>query len=85
MNHEEDDQITTIKLFKKVFENKDGEAVLEQLMGNCHVLDGTFSEDPYKMYYNEGRRSVIFEILTMINTDVIKYRKMLESMANPEE
>jgi len=30
MNHEEDDQITTIKLFKKVFENKDGEAVLEQ-------------------------------------------------------
>jgi len=54
-------------------------------MGNCHVLDGTFSEDPYKMYYNEGRRSVIFEILTMINTDVIKYRKMLESMANPEE
>jgi len=76
-------------LFKKVFSGPDGEQVLQILCTEHHVLDGTYSEDPNKMYFREGERSVVKSILARIELDELaalkRLRKMIDNSLNQDD
>jgi len=74
---------------KKVFSGPDGEQVLQILCTEHHVLDGTYSEDPNKMYFREGERSVVKSILARIELDELaalkRLRKMIDNSLNQDD
>jgi len=56
-------------LFKRVFAGPDGERVLAILSKDCHLLDTSFRENPNAMYFVEGERNVIRNILKRLEID----------------
>jgi hypothetical protein len=60
----------TAILYKKVFGTDEGMKVLKELMKNCNFINGTYSDDQGKMYFYEGRRSVVCEILDYVNMNL---------------
>jgi len=77
MTEEEHMRDMVIK-YGKVFSGPDGESVLLDMMRNCHLIDGTYSEETHKMYFKEGRRSVVYDIMKMMNVDLTQLRKLYE-------
>ena len=70
--------------YGRIFSGPDGEAVLLDLMQNCHMLNGTYSDEAHKMYFREGRRSVVHDILKMLNTDLNELKKLFEQHEESE-
>lgn len=55
--------------YRRVFAGKDGEAVLKDLEARCFINETTFSENHGRMAFNEGRRSILVRIQSMISVD----------------
>lgn len=76
-------------LFKRVFCTPEGEQVLKILAIENHILDGTYSDEPHKMYFREGQRLVVKDILRRIEVDELlalkRIRKMIDEQINPED
>lgn len=53
--------------FREVFSSDEGVIVLEELSRFCHMGNGEFVADPRKLDYLQGRRSVVCEILRILN------------------
>lgn len=54
----------TAILFKRVFNTDDGKKLLEYMALNNGVFTASiYSDNPHRLYFKEGRRSVILEIL----------------------
>lgn len=68
----------TIIAYKTVFNSKEGQKVLLDLMKSCHVMGTTFSSDPYETAYNEGARSVVLRIIKTINVDPKQMEELLK-------
>lgn len=66
--------------YQKVFSGPEGEKVLNHLMYTYGVFFGTADTEgnPHVMYYNEGRRSVVVDILERVDCDLDKIRKSRE-------
>ena len=71
-----DNQMSILVHYKSVFRTPEGESVLNDLMQKNHVLNGIFDKDPMVMAFREGQRSVIFEILNVLETDINKFKEM---------
>ena len=68
-------------LYQKVFSSEDGEKVLKDLISlYCH--HGTFNENPNKMYFKEGQRSVIQDILSLVDIDIERSRELNKDILN---
>lgn len=67
-----------INRFKKVFSGPDGEKVLDDLIQEYGVMSTSYSENPHKMYFREGQKSVILNLLEILEVDPHQYRKYLE-------
>ena len=65
-----------ILLFKKVFSGPDGDLVLKSLMAEFHMLNGTFSDSPYNMYFREGERNVVKTIIAKLDMDMVQFKKL---------
>ena len=75
-------------LFKRVFGTPEGEKVLAILCSDHHILDGTFRENPNNMYFAEGERYVVRNILKRMEVDELlqlkKLRKYYEDTLNQD-
>ena len=69
-----------VKLYMRVFETEDGIKVLKNLMKDCNVMNGTYNGDPHIMYYNEGRRSVVFDILKVLHINLARFKELNEEL-----
>ncbi len=67
-----------IQKFKRVFSGSEGEEVIKELMKKNFVLDSSFTSDPYRTAFNEGRRSLIMDILYILQIDEKKYFDLIE-------
>lgn len=79
---QEEKQREKILLFKEVFGSEKGEAVLHELMKSSFLLSPMATFNPTEMAYNEGRRSIVLQILQIIETDperIMQLRKMGQS------
>lgn len=80
-----------VSLFKRVFDNPDGQAVLAEMKRFCFIdrttamcsaKSGTF--DSHATLYNEGKRVVLIHILDLIDMDyrVLKRIRSVEELEN---
>ena len=68
-------------LYQKVFCSEQGEEVLKDLISKyCHY--GTFNKDPNQMYFNEGQRAVIRDILSLVDIDIQRARELNKDILN---
>ena len=68
-------------LYQKVFSSEEGEKVLKDLISlYCH--NGTFNKDPNLMYFKEGQRSVIRDILSLVDIDIDRARELNKDILN---
>lgn len=59
--------------YREFFTSEQGEDILTDLMKACHYHTPVIGQDPYETYYNEGKRSVLLQILQtakMTNKDI---------------
>jgi len=68
-NNKDKKRADAIQRYKKVFGSPDGEEVIKDLIKSCGILNPLFSSDPIIMSYNEGRRSVILDIINLLDFD----------------
>ena len=60
------DEAQIHSLYMSVFENPNGQLVLEDLRQRCFANAPTIGKDAFETYSNEGKRSVLLHILTML-------------------
>lgn len=75
-----------IRAYKNVFNSPEGQTVLFDLMKSCSFLKATYYSGVDSMQINEGRRSVILDILGVLDRkeeDIIKF--LHQSNAKQEE
>jgi len=65
------------QLYQRVFDSEDGRAVLKDLLKRCYVNHTTIDDNPYKTYFNEGRRSIYMHIKNLLEKDL---KDMLEEI-----
>ena len=58
------------QLFRQVFDTPEGKAVLEDLKKRCFDKTSTYDDNPYRTYFNEGRRSVYKYIINLLEQDL---------------
>jgi len=70
------EQIKAIKLaYKKCFESDYGKRVLADLRRRCYAHRSTFTGDVNETIFNEGTRSMLLHIESMMNMDSINEGK----------
>jgi len=69
------------QLYHRVFGTEDGKAVLKDLLKRCYVNYTTVDNDPYKTYFNEGRRSIYAYINNLLNREL---KEILEELTGKE-
>ena len=65
-----------IKNLKEIFSGPQGDEALQFLMARFHVINGTYSDNPNQMYFREGQRAVVLEIIEMVGIDLNKYNDL---------
>jgi hypothetical protein len=78
-------QVSLYDLYKKVFSGPDGEAVLMDMMKAHHCLGTTFDGDVNKMLVREGERNAVLRLLSILKTDVQKFRERIDEYAREME
>ena len=73
------------RAYREFFTSEQGEDILTDLMKACHYGTTVIGQDPYQTYYNEGRRSVLLQILEtakMTNKDI---RRLQDKMKKEDD
>ncbi len=70
--------VDNVIAYKSFFETVDGKDVLEDLMKSVNFMHDGFDENPYVMARNEGQRSVVSRILTILKQDPKKLREFMK-------
>lgn len=68
------------QLYRNVFDTPEGKAVLEDLKKRCFDKTSTYDDNPYRTYFNEGRRSVYKYIINLLEQDLTQ---ILEDLTKP--
>lgn len=58
--------LKTTNLYKQIFLSPEGKEVLKDLAMHCNYDNTSFNKDPYRMAFEEGRRSVVLDILNRL-------------------
>lgn len=78
--------VELIKLYQEIFSSENGEQVLFDLMKSTLFFQTTFDPNPTTAAFNEGRRSVVSDILAQMQKNPeeiyasIKKQRDLEKM-----
>lgn len=60
-------------LYLRVFKSEEAKEVLADLRSFCFATKTTFSNDPYEMARNEGRREVFLQIMSVLKVPFEEY------------
>ena len=73
-------EIALVQAYRETFTGNSGQTVLHDLMANCSMLMPTYAngDDTKQVMYREGQRSVVLRILTLMETDQVKLKKLIE-------
>ena len=66
------------KIFKEVFSGEEGKDVLAMLANAHFVFKTSHSKDPYTSAWQEGQRTVVLEIINLVNVDLEAIRKRID-------
>lgn len=80
----EEKEIDRIAKYKRVFASPEGEEILRDMMLRYYMVSGTYFHEPHHMYFREGARSVISDILEIMEVDPHKYREMLSRISEDQ-
>ena len=84
-----DKKLDYIRAYKQFFETESGRFVLWDMMKSCKFRQSTFSANAQEMAYNEGRRSVILDIIKITETDeraILEFfQKSIEHLEGDED
>ena len=64
--------------FKEVFSGEEGKDVLAMLANAHFVFQTSHSNDPYTSAWQEGRRTVVLEIINLVGADLEGIRKRID-------
>lgn len=64
------------RAYKRIFDTEDGKMVLDDLRQRSCFDRTTFSTDPGRTHYNEGRRSMILHVRFMANEN--NFRELMK-------
>lgn len=59
-----------ISAYQSLFNSKEGQIVLEDMMEAHHFKTSTFDGDQTKTIFREGERNVVLRILTLLKMDI---------------
>lgn len=62
-----DNPLELHRAYKRVFASTDGQAILNDLEKRGCFTRSTFSTDPGRIQFNEGRRSLVLHVKHMLN------------------
>lgn len=57
------------KSYLRVFSTPDGRRVLQDLQSRGHAFASTFSTEPGRTQFNEGRRTMVLHVEHMLNSE----------------
>ena len=63
---------------KEVFSGEEGKDVLAMLANAHFVFQTSHSNDPYTSAWQEGRRTVVLEIINLVGADLEAIRKRID-------
>jgi len=63
------DQDTLHQCYRRAFEGEAGKAVLEDIEARAHMRETSFSPDPQRTAFNEGKRSLALHIRRMLDAE----------------
>ena len=64
--------------FKEVFSGEEGQDVLAMLANAHYVFRTSHAKDPYTSAWQEGQRTVVLEIINLVNADLEAIRKRID-------
>lgn len=70
--------LETATLYKDVFNTEKGKKVLWDLMKASGYTSTNFDDNPYKMAFNEGLRSMVIRIIKFTELDASKLQEMMK-------
>ena len=65
------------KLYQRVFGGADGDEILKDLERRCFIKSTTYDDNPGRMSFNEGRRSIFVYIQNLLEKDL---KELLEEV-----
>jgi hypothetical protein len=72
-------KVTLLQSYLKVFDSPEGKMVLHDMMKTNGMYSSTFNENPYTMAYLEGRRSMLTDLINVLNKDPeVMYKQFKE-------
>ena len=78
-------KLDIVRAYKTIFETSEGKDVLQDLMKTSFFTKSIFTPEPNTMAYYEGRRSVVLDILALLDKKEEDILKILERSKNQEE
>ena len=64
--------------FKEGFSGEEGQDVLAMLANAHYVFRTSHAKDPYTSAWQEGQRTVVLEIINLVNADLEAIRKRID-------
>jgi len=80
MKSAESKQSAITQAYKTAFNTLDGKLALHDMMKVHYLLSPTYTKkiDPYEMAFNEGQRSVVLRILSILDIDMEALREFIK-------
>lgn len=82
LNEDSQKMIQEIKerkqLYQNVFESPDGKKVLEEISRYAFVHKTTYNDNPHRMAFNEGQRSILLHIQSMMKIDIDRTSELIK-------
>lgn len=70
-------------LYQSALKTDSGRALLFHIIEKGNIYNAGYEDDPYKVQYNEGRKSVIIEIITELQSiDPKTYIHLLDKIGD---
>lgn len=75
------DSGSLIRDYKAVFETSAGKKVLKHILGISHYCNTTYTaNDPTTMAFREGRRSIVLDILKVLDIEDIATYELIKQL-----
>tara|TARA_Y100001949_G_scaffold119221_1_gene101311 strand:- start:349 stop:618 length:270 start_codon:yes stop_codon:yes gene_type:complete len=69
-----------VSIFREVFETDQGKEIVAILARKFHVYKFLQTPDPYVSAFQEGQRSVVIQILEILQTDLDAVKRRLDQL-----
>ena len=73
------------RAYREFFTSEQGEEILSDLMRSAHYLDTTIGGTPYETYFNEGRRSILLQIIQTAKLDNKQIERITEKIKEEDQ